>query len=86
MVKVKRFTATWCGPCKVLAPVFAELESEITGASFETIDVDQNKEETMKYMVTSVPTVVIEKDGEMVQRYTGVQPKSVYVTRINSLI
>ena len=86
MVKVKRFTATWCGPCKVLAPVFAELESEITGASFETIDVDQNKEETMKYMVTSVPTVVIEKDGEMVQRYTGVQPKSVYATRIKSLI
>ena len=86
MVKVKRFTATWCGPCKVLAPVFAELESEIPGVSFETIDVDVNKEEVMNYMVTSVPTVVIEKDGEMVQRYTGIQPKSVYVTRIKSLI
>ncbi len=86
MVKVKRFTATWCGPCKTLAPVFAELESEIPGVSFETIDVDQNKEEVMNYMVTSVPTVVIEKDGETIQRYTGVQPKSVYVTRIKSLI
>ena len=86
MVKVKRFTATWCGPCKVLAPVFTELESEIQGVSFETIDVDVNKEEVMNYMVTSVPTVVIEKDGEMVQRYTGVQPKSVYATKIKSLI
>ena len=86
MVKVKRFTATWCGPCKVLAPVFTELESEIQGVSFETIDVDVNREEVMNYMVTSVPTVVIEKDGEMVQRYTGVQPKSVYATKIKSLI
>jgi thioredoxin 1 len=85
MIKVKRFTAAWCGPCKVLAPIFAELESDIPGVTFETIDVDQNKEETMKYMVTSVPTVVIEKDGEMVQRYTGVQPKSTYALKIKSL-
>jgi thioredoxin 1 len=86
MVKVKRFTATWCGPCKVLAPLFAQLESEIEGVIFETIDVDQNKEETMNYMVTSVPTVVIEKDGQTVQRYTGVQPKSTYTNTIKSLI
>jgi thioredoxin 1 len=86
MIKVKRFTATWCGPCKVLAPVFTELESEIPEATFETIDVDQNREETQNYMVTSVPTVVIEKDGQMIQRYTGVQPKSAYALKIKSLI
>lgn len=86
MVKVKRFTATWCGPCKVLAPVFKELESEIQGVIFETIDVDTNKEEVMKYMITSVPTVIIEKDGEMVQRYSGVQPKNTYALKIKSLI
>jgi thioredoxin 1 len=86
MVKVKRFTAAWCGPCKVLSPIFTELESEISGVTFETIDVDQNKEETAKYMVTSVPTVVIEKDGQMVQRYTGVQPKFTYALKIKSLI
>ena len=85
MVKVKRYTATWCGPCKQLAPVFEELKKEITEVTFETIDVDQNKEETANYMVTSVPTVVIEKDGEMVQRYTGVQPKSTYALKIKSL-
>lgn len=86
MVKVKRFTATWCGPCKALAPIFAELESEMSGVSFETIDVDQNREETQNYMVTSVPTVVIEKDGETVQRYTGVQSKLTYTLKIKSLI
>jgi len=86
MVKVKRFTATWCGPCKVLAPIFEQLESEIEGVIFETVDVDEDREETMNYMVTSVPTVVIEKDGQMVQRYTGVQPKSMYSLKIKSLI
>jgi thioredoxin 1 len=86
MIKVKRFTAAWCGPCKVLAPIFAELESEISGVTFETIDVDQNREETSNYMVTSVPTVVIEKDGQVVQRYTGAQPKSAYALKIKSLI
>ena len=86
MVKVKRFTATWCGPCKQLAPIFEQLKTEISEVSFETIDVDQNPELTQQYMVTSVPTVVIEKDGQSVQRYTGVQPKSTYVLRIKSLI
>ena len=86
MVKVKRYTASWCGPCKVLAPVFAELESEISNVSFETIDVDQNRQEAIDNMVTSVPTVIIEKDGQMVQRYTGVQPKSAYALKIKSLI
>jgi thioredoxin 1 len=86
MVKVKRFTATWCGPCKQLSPLFEQLKSEIAEASFETIDVDQNREEVMNYMVTSVPTVVIEKDGEMIKRFVGIQPKSSYVNTIKSLI
>jgi thioredoxin 1 len=85
MIKVKRFTATWCGPCKTLAPAFAQLQSEFPGVSFETIDVDNSPEETQLYMVTSVPTVVIEKDGQLVQRYTGVQPKTTYAGIINSL-
>lgn len=86
MVKVKRFTAAWCGPCKQLAPLFEQLQAEITEASFETIDVDQNREEVVKYVVTSVPTVVIEKDGEMVKRFVGIQPKTSYVNTIKSLI
>jgi thioredoxin 1 len=86
MIKVKRFTATWCGPCKQLAPAFMQLQSEFPGVSFETIDVDQNKQTTADYMVTSVPTVVIEKNGQLVQRYTGVQPKTTYAGIIKSLI
>lgn len=86
MVKVKRFTAAWCGPCKQLSPLFGQLQSEYTNVSFETIDVDVEKDEVLKYMVTSVPTVIIEKDGKIIQRNTGVQPKSTYVNTIKSLI
>lgn len=86
MVKVKRFTAAWCGPCKMFAPVFSELEKEISGVEFQTIDVDQNKEETQNNLVTSVPTTIIEKDGEQVYRFSGVLPKSVIAGVINKYL
>jgi thioredoxin 1 len=77
MLTVKRYTATWCQPCKQLAPIFEELQKEITNAHFETIDVDMNKEAVMEKGITSVPTVVLEKDGQPVYRFSGVMPKSV---------
>jgi thioredoxin 1 len=86
MVKVKRFTAAWCGPCKQLAPLFTQLEAEYPSVSFETIDVDNSPDSVMQYMVTSVPTVVIEKDGQLAQRYVGINPKTTYINTIKSLI
>jgi thioredoxin 1 len=86
MVKVKRFTAAWCGPCKQLAPLFTQLEVEYPNVSFETIDVDNSPDSVMQYMVTSVPTVVIEKDGQLAQRYVGINPKTSYSNTIKSLI
>ena len=85
MIKVKRFTATWCGPCKQLAPVFEQLKSSFPNVTFETIDVDNSPEETQENFVTSVPTVIFFKDGTAKQRFVGVQPKSMYVDTINSL-
>ena len=77
MVIVKRFTAAWCGPCKQLAPVFEELKNEITEVTFETIDVDQNREAAIEQGIVSVPTVILEQDGQQVYRFSGVLPKSV---------
>jgi thioredoxin 1 len=77
MVTVKRFTAAWCGPCKQLAPVFEELKNEITEVTFETIDVDQNREAAIEQGIVSVPTVILEQDGQQVYRFSGVLPKSV---------
>jgi thioredoxin 1 len=81
MLTVKRYTATWCQPCKQLAPIFSELQNEMTNerdqVTFQTIDVDQNKDAAIEANVSSVPTVILEKNGQQVYRFSGVLPKSV---------
>lgn len=87
MVKVKRFTATWCGPCKQLAPIFEQIQIRLSElAIFETIDVDSSPEEAQKYEIRSVPTVILEKDGQVVRRFVGLNPANTYLEAIKSLI
>lgn len=77
MIVVKRYSAEWCQPCKQLAPIFNELQNELTNVKFETIDVDANKEAAIEKGISSVPTVILEKNGQQVYRFSGVLPKSV---------
>ena len=86
MLIVKRYTATWCGPCKQLAPAFDALQSEIPNVQFQTIDVDQNKDAAIEANISSVPTVVFEKDGIPVYRFSGVLPKSVIAGTIQKFL
>jgi len=77
MLIVKRYTASWCQPCKQLAPIFEELQRELTEVQFQTIDVDMDKEAALHNGVSSIPTVILEKNGVSVYRFSGVLPKSV---------
>jgi thioredoxin 1 len=86
MLTVKRYTASWCQPCKQLAPTFDALQSEISGVSFQTVDVDANKDAAIQAGVTSVPTVIFEKDGQQVYRFSGVLPKSVIAGHIRKYL
>ena len=86
MIKVKRFTASWCQPCRQLAPLFDQLQSEYPNVMFETIDVDTSPDPVQKYLITSVPTVIIEKNGQLAQRHVGINPKTTYINTIKSLI
>jgi len=86
MIKVKRFTGVWCGPCRQLTPLFAELEKSFPNVEFQTVDVDASPNEVQENFITSVPTVIVFQDGVAKQRYVGLQPKSMYVDTINSLI
>lgn len=83
MVTVKKFSATWCGPCRMLTPVMNEIKTKYPNVKFEDIDIDEYREDTEKYSVTSVPTVIIEKDGKLLERFTGLQSKIAYQNAIN---
>ena len=79
------FLATWCGPCKVLSPILEELDDEIEGVEFVKLDVDQHPQIAGQNQVMGVPPVVILKDGEVKDRFVGVQPKEVIKEKITSL-
>ena len=71
------FWATWCGPCKMLAPTIEELATELEGeVVVAKLDVDQVQDIAMKYGVMSIPTMVLFKNGEEVRRTVGFQPKA----------
>jgi len=83
MVTVKKFSAVWCGPCRALAPVMNEVKTQFSNVKFEDYDVDVAYEEATKYGIRSVPTVIIEKNGVEVERFTGTSSKLAYINAIN---
>ena len=86
MITVKKFSAVWCGPCRALAPVINEIKPNYSSVKFEEYDVDNEIDEVMKYGITSVPTVIIEKDGNILERLTGLQSKLTYQNVLNEAI
>lgn len=74
-VVVVDFFATWCGPCKMLAPVFEELSGEMENVNFFKVDVDQALDIAREYAITTVPTMIIFKNGEVADKMIGFLPK-----------
>ncbi len=71
-IRLKDFYADWCGPCKTQDPILEELEEEYGSVEFEKIDVDQDQETANEYSVRSLPTLVVENDDGVVERFVGV--------------
>lgn len=69
------FFATWCGPCKMLAPVLDEIAEE-TGVSIGKVDVDEAQDIAMEYGIMSVPTLMVFQNGQPIQTAMGAQPKA----------
>ncbi len=70
------FWAPWCGPCKMLGPVFEEAEKELNGkAMLAKVNVDEQQDLAAKYGVTSIPTIIVFKNGKEVNRSLGFIPK-----------
>ena len=84
MLKVIKFYGEKCHPCKLLAPIFNEIKSEINGVIYQDIDVDQDSKLAIQYKVRGVPTIIFEKDGQEVKRVVGLNHKAFLVSLINS--
>ena len=81
------FWATWCGPCRMVGPIIEELSSDYEGkAVVGKVDVDANQEFAAKYGVRNIPTVLVFKNGEIVDKQVGAAPKNTYAEKLDAAI
>ena len=81
------FWAEWCGPCRMLGPIIEDLSDEFADkAIIGKVDVDSNQQFAAQFGVRNIPTVLVFKGGEMVNRQVGVAQKSVYAEFLNALL
>ena len=86
-VVVVDFYADWCGPCKMMAPVFEEAQAEYEGrVVFTKVNVDENKEIAVENKIMGIPTLIFFKDGNIADRVTGVIDKGALYGKIDSLL
>jgi len=81
------FWAVWCAPCRMIAPIMEDFASEFEGrAKVGKLDVDSNQQTAIKYGVRSIPTVLIIKNGEVVDTIIGALPKAVFKEKLNAVL
>jgi thioredoxin 1 len=80
------FWAEWCGPCKMLTPILEELDLEYSQVDFFKVDADANTELAKELEISSLPTVMIWRNGEVIARQTGAKPKALMRKFINDAI
>ena len=79
------FWAVWCGPCRTLGPIIKEVATDFEGkAVVGKVDVDNNQEISMQYGIRNIPTVLIFKNGEVVDKLVGVTPKEVIAEKLSA--
>lgn len=75
------FWAAWCGPCKALAPILEEVDAELAGTvKVAKINIDEEEELAAQFRVMSIPTLLLFKDGEVVNKTVGLAPKEEVIT------
>ena len=77
--------AHWCGPCRMVGPIIEELAKEMQGKIvFGKLNVDENQQTSMKYQIMSIPTMLIFKNGELVDKLIGAMPKDILKQKLES--
>lgn len=82
-VTIVDFFADWCGPCRKLSPIIEEIEQELSDkAKFTKINTDENIDLARDYQISGIPTLLVFKNGELVERMVGLMPKNTIITNI----
>jgi thioredoxin 1 len=85
-VVIVDFRAEWCGPCRMMGPIFEQASEEAAGkAKFGKLNVDEARETAAEYGVMSIPTLIVFKDGQKVDQMTGVQDKETVIKKITEV-
>jgi len=77
------FWAPWCGPCQMLGPVIEEISTELKDLKVVKVNVDEAQEISTKYNITGIPTVILFKDGQVVETIVGFRQKQDYLNAVN---
>ena len=81
------FWAPWCGPCRIVGPIVDQLAAEANGRyRIAKLNVDDNPQTASRYQVASIPTMLIFKNGAVIDRIVGAQPKQAIVERLNQAV
>lgn len=84
-IAVLDFWAAWCGPCRMVGPVIDQLASDNEDVNIGKVNVDQNPRAAATYGIRSIPSVLFFKDGKLVDKLVGANPKGAYQSKIDSL-
>jgi thioredoxin 1 len=81
------FFAEWCGPCKIMGPIFEEVSTKYEGkVKFAKLNVDEARETAMKYGVMSIPTIITYNEGKVVETIVGLQDEDTITTKAEGLL
>lgn len=81
-----KFSADWCGPCKAFAPVIKKIAEEFTTLKIESVDIEEKPELAKQFRVKSIPTVILLKDGKVIESFTGTLPLESVRQKVKNLI
>jgi thioredoxin 1 len=80
------FWAEWCGPCKMMSPVFEELSKEMIDVKFAKVDTDEAPHIAAQFGIQGIPTLLFVKNGKEVDRIVGFSPKAVLKSKIKAVL